>query len=70
MYQVVEIEGKGLCCLATEDIKKGTLILNGVKQMGANAETEPMGSSEWINILMENFRQMTQEDQLEFMTLR
>ena len=38
VYKVTEIEGKGLGCVATTDIEKGSLILT----------EEKVGSSKWI----------------------
>lgn len=32
MYKVVNIEGKGMGCVALKDIKPGTIILNEVPQ--------------------------------------
>ena len=38
VYKVTEIEGKGLGCAATEDIRKGFLILNENTQICDNTE--------------------------------
>ena len=69
VYRLIEIEGKGLACIATTDIKKGSLILKENPQMPADAEAETMGSSKWIKILSKSFNRMSKADQLEYMRL-
>ena len=66
VYQVTEIEGKGLLCIATMEIEKGSLILNENPQM--SAETEEMWSAKWIESLLKSFNKMSKADQLEYMT--
>ena len=39
-YQVVEIDGKGLGCVATKDIKRGTLILKEKAQILRNVHID------------------------------
>ena len=68
VYKVTEIEGKGLGCIATEDIRKGSLILNENPQICENTE-EKSWSSKWIKSLLKSFNQMSKGDQLEYMTL-
>ena len=70
IYRLTEIEGKGLACIATTDIKKGSLILRENPQMPADAEAETMGSSKWIKILSKSFNKMSKADQLEYMRLK
>ena len=70
VYRLIEIEGKGLACIATTDIKKGSLILKENPQMPADAEAETMGSSKWIKILSKSFNKMSKADQLEYMRLK
>ena len=47
VYKVTEIEGKGLGCVATTDIEKGSLTLTENPQICGNTE-EKVGSSKWI----------------------
>ena len=68
MYKVTKIEGKGLGCVATSDIKKGSLILIFNPQLCVETE-ETEGSSMWIKSLLKSFYQMSKTDQHEFMTL-
>ena len=68
VYKVAKIEGKGLGCVATEDIKKGSLILNENPQIYENTE-EKSWSSKWIKSLLKSFNKMSKNDQLEYMTL-
>ena len=70
MYRVTEIEGKGLVCIATMDIEKGSLILSENPQMSANAEAEAMGSSKWIKSLSKSFNKMSEADQMAYMRLK
>ena len=70
VYRVTEIEGKGLVCIATTDIEKGSLILSENPQMPANAESETMGSSKWIKSLSKSFNNMSKADQMEYMRLK
>ena len=68
MYKVTKIEGKGLGCVATSDIKKGSLILIVNPQLCVETE-ETEGSSIWIKSLLKSFYQMSKADQHEYMTL-
>ena len=68
VYKVIEIEGKGLGCVATVDIEKGSLILTENPQICGNTEEEK-GSSKWIKSLLKSFKQMKKADQLEYMAL-
>ena len=70
MYRVTEIEGKGLVCIATTDIEKGSLILSENPQMPANAEAEAMGSSKWIKSVSKSFNKMSEADQMAYMRLK
>ena len=65
-----EIYGKGHGCFATRDIKKGSLILEEKDwQIPVELEAEVMGSSRWIKKLWKYFQDMSQTDQVEYMTL-
>ena len=68
VYKVTEIEGKGLGCVATVDIEKGSLILTENPQICGNTE-ETLGSSKWIKSLLKSFNRMKKADQLEYMAL-
>ena len=68
VYEVTEIEGEGLGCVATKDIRKGSLILNENPQIFENTE-EKSWSSKWIKSLLKSFNKMSKNDQLEYMTL-
>lgn len=65
VYKIMEIEGKGLGCVAIADIKKGSLILNEYSQIRFDQGEE----SEWIKSLLKSFNQMSKTDQLEYMKL-
>ena len=74
IYRVIEIEGKGLRCVASTDIKRGSLILNENPQIKSVGETlkearQKGQMAEWIKRLLKSFNQMNKADQLEFMTL-
>ena len=68
VYKVTEIEGKGLGCVATVNIEKGSLILTENPQICVATEEEE-GSSKWIKSLMKSFKKMKKADQLEYMEL-
>ena len=68
VYKVIEIEGKGLGCVATVDIEKGSLNLTENPQICGNTE-EGIWSSKWIKSLLKSFKQMKKADQLEYMAL-
>ena len=74
IYKVVDVEGKGLGCVASTDIKRGSLILNENPQIKSVGETlkearQKGQMAEWIKRLLKSFNQMNKADQLEFMTL-
>ena len=69
VYKVTEIEGKGLGCVATVDIEKGSLILTENPQISGNDEEEKKMSSKWIKSLMKSFKRLKKADQLEYMAL-
>ena len=49
-YEVMQIEGKGLGCVATKDIKRGTLILREKAQIFDNGEEQ--GTPGWIKSVL------------------
>ena len=59
-------------CVALEDIKKGTLILNSTKEMVP--EGNPIGSlydvKKYLFNILKAFKKMRKSDQEEFLTLR
>ena len=67
VYNVTEINGKGLGCVAIADIKKGSLILNEYSQIVQGEEID--WSFKWIKSLLKSFNQMSKTDQLEYMKL-
>ena len=62
MYEVKRIEGKGLGCFATKDIKRGCLILHEDPQI-------PHVGDENVLALWKSFEKMKEADQVEYMTL-
>jgi hypothetical protein len=68
VYKVTEIEGKGLGCVATVDIEKGSLILTENPQICGNTE-EKEGNSKWIKSLLKSFKRIKKADQHEYMAL-
>ena len=66
--EVVAIEGKGLGCVATRDIKKNTLILQEIPQIFLKHDIkEEFGS--WVTKLMYQFNRMSKKDQKDFLKL-
>ena len=75
MYEVKQIEGKGLGIVAVKDISKGTLILKETPQMSHIDALTPnlQGSHEalqiWIKKVISLFNEMNLADQAEYMKL-
>ena len=69
-YEIVEIEGKGFGCVATQDIPKGTLILAEKPQIVLDQE---IGIQAIFGNLRKNvcssFFAMSREDQQEYLKL-
>ena len=72
LYQVVEIDGKGLGCIATQDIKRGTVILREHPQLAVSlpdytlqVDSSPMS----IIQIMTTFNGMKKDDQTEYLKL-
>ena len=75
MYEIKQIEGKGLGIVAIKDISKGTLILKETPQMSHMDALTPnlQGSHEalkiWIKRVISLFNEMNLADQAEYMKL-
>ena len=66
-YKVVKVDGKGLGCVATKDIKRGTLILREKAQLCyKGSEIHTRGG---IKSVVESFKQMSKDNQEEFLKL-
>ena len=66
-YKVEKIVGKGFGCIATKDIKRGTLILKEKGQVfdnGSKSVTE-----DWIKNVVNSFNGISKSDQEEFFKL-
>ena len=71
LYKVVPIEGKGLGCVALQDIVKGTVILEEEAQMMfENADKfKLLPFQEFNKIINDAFNKMKESDKEEFMKL-
>ena len=75
MYEIRQIQGKGLGIIAVQDISKGTLILKETPQMSHIDALTPnlQGSHEalkiWIKKVISLFNEMNLADQREYMKL-
>ena len=67
-HEVVAIEGKGLGCVATKDIKKNTLILQEIPQIFLKHDIKEEFES-WVTKLMYQFNRMSKNDQKEYLKL-
>jgi len=67
LYKVRFIKDKGLGCIATEDIKPGTLIERETPII--SVQGEPFSSSKFLEDLWTAFFEMDVEDREEFLTL-
>ena len=68
-YQIVKIDGKGFGCVATKDIKRGTLILREKAQMKYPKSSEKLKTQDWIKGVVQSFNQMNKKNQEEFWKL-
>ena len=66
-HQVVKIDGKGFGCVATKDIKRGTLILR--EQPEIICKRPGLVTPVWIKSLEKSFKQMNKNNQEEFLKL-
>ena len=66
-YEVKQVEGKGLGCVALRDIKKGTTILKETPQM--RISSGPSQLWEFIREVSEAFNKMNKNDQKEYLNL-
>ena len=67
-HEVVAIEGKGLGCVATKDIKKNTLILQEIPQIFLKHDIKEEFES-WVTKLMYQFNRMSKNDQKDYLKL-
>ena len=61
LYEVVEVEGKNLGCVALKDVKKGTLILKEKPQFSyieGASESDKIWTKELFMRLLQNFQTM------------
>ena len=63
LFQVIEIPGKNLGCVATQNMPKGTLISNENPQLKCRKD------GDWMQDLMAAFMAMSKEHQEAFMNL-
>ena len=66
IYKVVNIEGKGSGCVALQDLKKGTLVLDEKPQ--CVAKKHPDGSRD-LKSVIQSFAHMSKNDQEEYLKL-
>ena len=66
IYRVVNIEGKGSGCIALQDLKKGTLVLDEKPQ--CIAKKHPDGSRD-LKSVIQSFACMSKNDQEEYLRL-
>jgi hypothetical protein len=66
MFQLIGFEGKGLGAVATNDIKRGTLILKELPQISVKRTNN---RNQDINNLKSAFNQMNKINQEEYLSL-
>ena len=71
LYEVIEVEGKDLGCVALKIVKKGTLILKEKPQFSAieASESDEIWSKELFRHLFQNFQKMDPTDREEYLKL-
>ena len=71
LYKVLPIEGKGLGCVASREIKMGKLILQETPQFVVPQNTVKNELSvEFMSSLMDIFKKMSNSDQEQFLKLQ
>ena len=68
MYKIVEIEGKGLGCVAVQDIQIGTLILKEKPQLSVEI-SDDLPNSLLFKKVIEAFSSMSKDDQEDYLML-
>jgi len=70
LYQVLPVDGKGLGCIASKEIKMGTLILHEIPQFVLPENiTKSELSIEFMSKLMDSYNKMSKSDQEQFLNL-
>jgi len=70
VYKVLPIEGKGLGCVASRELKLGKLILQEIPQFVVPENTiKNELSVEFMSVLMDTFKNMSKTDQEQFLKL-
>ena len=71
LYEVVEVEGKNLGCVALKDLKKGTLILREKPQFSdiEASESDKIWSKDYFRRLSRNFQTMNPSDREKYLKL-
>ena len=68
-FEVVNIEGKDLGCVALKDLKKGTLILKEKPQFVSVTEPSGMWTKESYSEVLSNFNSMSKSNQVDYLKL-
>ena len=68
LYKVVQIEGKGMGCVALQDIPIGTLILKEKPQLSVDV-SDDLPNNLLFKRVIEAFSSMSQDDQENYLTL-
>ena len=71
LYEVVEVEGKNVGCVALKDMKQGTLILKEKPQFSDvyDSESDKNWNKELFMRLLQNFQTMNPTDRAEYLKL-
>ena len=69
LYQVVNLKGKGLGCVASKNIEKGALILSENPQIRGRISEELKDETKWIKTLVQSFNRMNKADQIDYLAL-
>ena len=68
-FEVLNIEGKDLGCVALQDLKKGALILKEKPQFVSVTEPTRMWTKESYNEALSNFNSMSKSNQVDYLKL-
>ena len=68
-FEVVNIEGKDLGCVALKDLKRGTLILKERPQIVSVTEPSGIWTKESCSEVLRNFNSMSKSNQVDYLKL-
>lgn len=69
VYEIVEVEGKGVGFVASQDIEKGTVILREKPQFFVKGGRSEWMKSDWLKNMMDSYKEMDKAEKEDLLTL-